>query len=237
MVLAQSNASRDLGALNQKLEDSVFEATALGGQVRIAMDATQRLRSVDVGTTALQTAGGHEQLAQAVLQSLQEAHDRSEAEAKPQVWNLFREQTELLQAPLAQIGYGTTPDDYWKDSVKMTNESIKMAEDLFDYFDKDQNGYWNVNETAEAQMATEGMEMTEDAFVNFMISVAPDKGRHLTEEDIALGFSKKMVVDMYTDREMQKKLGFALDIQKDYDKVFKKDAETQPEAEIASTHS
>mmetsp|Transcript_24476 Transcript_24476/g.56376 ORF Transcript_24476/g.56376 Transcript_24476/m.56376 type:complete len:314 (+) Transcript_24476:57-998(+) len=221
LELSRRNTSRDFYSTLQKLEDARYHAAALDGEVTIAMDGTQRLRKVEIGATAMDAAGSNTKLAEAVLLAVQEAHDKSVAAAKPDVWTLYENNGALLQAPLAQIGYGETTEDVWS-NVNASERNLQLVEELFEHFDADGDGYWSCDETRAVQMATEGTEMPEDNFVQLIISTAPDDGRTLSEEDLAKGLSKQTVIDMYTTKEMQKKLGFALDISKDHSLVFKK---------------
>ena len=54
-------------------------------------------------------------------------------------------------------------EDPWE-NVSADEHSLRMAAELFEKFDADGDGHWNLVETSQAQLATEGMEMTEDAF-------------------------------------------------------------------------
>mmetsp|Transcript_53461 Transcript_53461/g.98891 ORF Transcript_53461/g.98891 Transcript_53461/m.98891 type:complete len:323 (+) Transcript_53461:78-1046(+) len=231
LELSRRNTSKDFYSTLQKLEEARYDATALDSEVQVAMDGTQRLRKVDIADTAMETAGSATQLAEVVLMALQEAHDKSMAGVKPEVWSLYESNGALLQAPLAQIGYGETTEDVWS-NVNASQGNLKLVEELFDKFDVDKDGYWSCNETRAVQMATEGTEMPEDNFIQLIISTAPDDGRKLSEEDLAKGLSKQVVTDMYTSKEMQKKLGFALDIHKDHSLVFKKNGETEAAAAV-----
>merc|ERR1712187_1049750 len=139
---------------------------------------------------------------------------------KDDVWQLYQNNGVLMQAPLNQIGVGNTVEDLWA-NVSRTNESVKLAEELFAKFDADKDGYWNLKETSDVQTATEGTEMAEEAFNALIIAAAPDGGRSLTEDDLEKGLSKEQVIELYTDAERQRQLGFVLDVYKDHATVFK----------------
>ena len=95
-----------------------------------------------------------------------------------------------------------------------------MAAELFEHFDADGDGFWNRQETSNVQMATSETEMSEDSFVQLILTTAPEGGRFLSEEDLQKGLSREKVVDLYTDREMQRRLGFVLDVRLDHATVF-----------------
>lgn len=227
LVKAQNKAGHTMKELGAQLQAMHFEASALDGQVRVAYNGVQGLRRVDVAQGALQTAGGAAALAQAVLGALQEAHDASYTGTKGDVWSLYQENPPLMQAPLNELGAGSTAEDVWANVTK-SEESVRLAEDLFQKFDADQNGYWSFEETSQVQLATEGTEMTEDAFTSLIIAAAPDGGRHLSEEDLQRGLSRAQVIELYTDAQRQRTLGFVLDIFKDHAKVFAPE-QTAPE--------
>lgn len=216
LIKEQSAAGHSMRELGFRLQETEFEATALEGKIKVVYDGTQRLRRVDVGEGASST--GNEALAQALLGAMQEAHDSSVAGSKDDVWQLYKT-TPLLQAPLIQLGAGNTQDDPWA-NVTDSPEALRMTEEFFNKFDEDKDGYWNMTEASKVQKVTEGSEMTEEAFNSLVIAAAPDRGRHLTEEDVARGLSRQQVIDLYTNVERQKQLGFILNIFEDYKKVF-----------------
>lgn len=225
LIKSQNSAGHAMKDLGLRLQGENFEAKALDGRVAVAFDGLQRLQRVNVAGDALEAAGGkREVLAEALLSSLQEAYDSSEAGTKGDVWELYSENNDLLQAPLVQIGAGSTVDDLWA-NVTQTDETVRLTEEVFEKFDADGDGYWNLKETSTVQMATEGTEMAEDAFNALIIAAAPDGGRNLTEDDLAKGLSKAQVIELYTDATRQRQLGFVLDINKDHAKVFKKEQE------------
>ena len=150
---------------------------------------------------------------------------------------MYQKNPDLLQAPLIQIGAGNTAQDLWANVTK-TNETLNLAEELFLHFDQDKDGFWSFQETSAVQLATEGTEMAEEAFNSLIIAAAPNGGRHLTEEDMARGLSKDQVLDLYTNAQRQRQLGFVLDIRKDHKRVFSKEAESserssEPVASVA----
>eukprot|EP00440_Ansanella_granifera_P056397 gb/GFBE01061121.1/.p1 GENE.gb/GFBE01061121.1/~~gb/GFBE01061121.1/.p1 ORF type:complete len:317 (+),score=91.92 gb/GFBE01061121.1/:1-951(+) len=228
LIQAQSSAGHKMKDIGKKLQKEEFEASALDGKAKVKFDGFQNLRSVEIADDALSTAGGSEALAKALLGALQEGHDSSAKGTEADVWNLYQDNSELLQAPLNQIGAGNTVEDLWANVTK-TDESVKLAEELFLHFDKDQDGYWNLNETKEVQLATEGTEMAEEAFNSLIIAAAPDGGRRLTEEEMQKGLSKEQLIDLYTNAQRQRQLGFVLDIFKDHHTVFSKEAEAAEE--------
>jgi len=216
LIKEQSAAGQSMRDLGLRLQDTEFEAAAIEGQIKVVYDGTQRLRKVEVGDGA--GSQGHEALAKALLGAMQEAHDNSVAGSKADVWQLYKS-TPLLQAPLTQLGAGNTMDDPWA-NVTDSEEALRMTGEFFNNFDEDKDGYWNMTEASKVQKMTEGTEMTEEAFNSLVIAVAPDRGRHLTEEDVIKGLSREQVVDLYTNAERQKQLGFVLNIYDDYKKVF-----------------
>jgi len=220
LIKAQSTAGYAMKDLGQRLEGTHFKASALDGRVNVVFDGTQQLREVEVAEDALDGAGGdREALAQALLGALQEAHDKSSEGSKGEVWQTYRENRQLMDAPLNQLGVGDTVEDLWA-NVTRTNETIKLAQELFDKFDEDMDGYWNLNETSKVQMATEGTEMQEESFNALIIAAAPDGGRKLSEQDLERGLSREQVIELYTDAQRQRQLGFVLDVAKDHAKIF-----------------
>lgn len=230
LLKAQSAAGHLMKELGTRLQHVEFEALALVGRVKAVYDGTQRLKRVEIGEGALQSAGGdHKALEQALLAAMQEAHDSSVAGTKGDVWRLYKENGQLLQAPLNQLGVGSTQPDVWA-NVTRTEETVRLAEELFSRFDVDGDGYWNLTETSKVQMETEGTEMAEEAFNALIIAAAPDGGRKLSEEDLARGLSREQVVELYTDATRQRTLGFVLNIFKDHAKVFGSTGEEGKEA-------
>lgn len=207
------------------LETATFEASALDSYVHVGVDGLQRLRSVVVERGAVEAAGGHQELANALLGALQVAHDKSYSSTKDDVWQLYRSSPTLLQTPLTQIGIGDTAEDPWE-SVSADEASLRMASELFEEFDVDRDGHWNLVETSQAQLTTEGTEMAEDTFNALIIAAAPNGGRDLTEEDLMFGLSKAQVIELYTNADRQRELGFHLDVRRDHGTVFK-NAETE----------
>eukprot|EP00931_Biecheleriopsis_adriatica_P119815 TRINITY_DN95002_c0_g1_i1.p1 TRINITY_DN95002_c0_g1~~TRINITY_DN95002_c0_g1_i1.p1 ORF type:complete len:327 (+),score=88.98 TRINITY_DN95002_c0_g1_i1:46-981(+) len=222
LIQAQSSAGHKMKEVGTKLEKVEFKASALDGRATVTFDGLQNLRDVEIADDALATAGSSSTLAEALLGALQEGHDSSTAGSEQEAWGLYRDNPELMQAPLTQIGAGDTVEDLWA-NISRTEESLQLAEELFHHFDKDQDGYWNLKETSEVQLATEGTEMAEEAFNSLIIAAAPDGGRKLTEEDMAKGLSKEQLIDLYTNAQRQRQLGFVLNIYKDHATVFGKE--------------
>lgn len=208
------------------MEQSEFKASALDGAATVTFDGMQNLRSVDISDDALAKAGSETALAEALLKALQEGHDSSVAGSEDDIWSLYQNNPDLIQAPLIQIGAGNTAQDLWANVTK-TNETLKLAEELFLHFDQDKDGFWNFKETSAVQLATEGTEMGEEAFNSLIIAAAPNGGRHLTEEDMARGLSKDQVLDLYTNAQRQRQLGFVLDIMKDHQRVFSQESNAE----------
>lgn len=230
LLKAQNAAGHAMKELGTRLQEAEFEALGLDGRVKAVYDGTQRLKRVEIGEGTLQSAGGeHKAMEQALLVAMQEAHDSSVAGTKGDVWRLYQENGQLLQAPLNQLGAGSTIQDVWA-NVTRTEETVRLAEELFARFDVDGDGYWNLTETSKVQMETEGTEMAEEAFNALIIAAAPDGGRKLSEEDLARGLSREQVVELYTDATRQRTLGFVLNIFKDYEKVFGSKGEEGKEA-------
>lgn len=233
LLQKQSNAGFAMKELGSRLKNTEFEATALDGAARAVYDGAQELLKVEVKPGALAAASDDpKQLAAALLKMLQEGHASSIEGTRKDVWGLYKENSELLQAPLTQIGVGNTMEDAWA-NVTATDETLRMTEELFNRFDADKDGYWNLEETKQVQKATEGTEMVEDAFKALIIAAAPDGGRKLSEEDMARGLSKEQVIELYTNAARQKQLGFVLNIQKDYEVVFNSPKEVEPAATAA----
>lgn len=223
LIRSQNSAGHKMRDLGVKLQREEFEVEALGGHIHATFDGLQRLQRVDISEGALQMAGDDRtQLAQELLGALQQAHDNSQAASQGEVWQLYKDNVDLLQAPLVQIGAGATAEDLWANVAK-NDVTIGLAEELFDHFDADDDGYWSLQETSQVQLATEGTEMTEESFNLLIISVADNKGRNLVEADLALGLSRAQVVDLYTDAQRQRSLGFVLDIYRDHAIVFGKE--------------
>merc|ERR1719277_2832230 len=207
------------------LEGLEFQGHALDGTVEVKFDGVQRLQHIEVGSGAIEVGKGDKKtLAAALLAAMAEAHDKSDAGTRGDVWKLYQTNSDLLQAPLVQIGAGSTVEDLWP-NVTRTDETVRLAEELFNKFDEDGDGFWNLKETSQVQLATEATEMAEDAFNSLIIAAAPDGGRNLSEEDLAKGLSKDQVIELYTDANRQRQLGFMLDIYKDHAKIFKTEEE------------
>lgn len=228
LVKGASKASYAFKDLGERLAAAEFEASALEGRAKVVVDGHQRLRRVDI--TGGAAADG--QFAEALLAAMQEAHDTSVAASKGDVWDLYKHNGVLLQAPLTQIGAGATADDLWANVIR-TEETLRMAKELFTTFDEDKDGYWNLNETSTVQLATEGTDMAEEAFNALIIAAAPNGGRQLSEEDLKKGLSEQQVIELYTDADRQRALGFVLDITKDYAAVLARNAaQEEPAAPV-----
>lgn len=234
LIQKQVSAGQKMKELGLRLEGTEFKASALDGMATVTFDGTQNLRNVQIEDGAAAKAGGGEALAKALLTALQESHDSSVAGTQGDVWDLYKNSPELMQAPLTQLGAGSTVEDLWL-NVTNTEETVQLTEELFELFDKDKDGWWNLEETSAVQKATEGTDMAEEAFNSLIIAAAPDGGRHLTEDQMSKGLSREQVIDLYTNKEKQRKLGFVLDIFKDHEKVFKQlDAAAETEESSAS---
>merc|ERR1719277_1060693 len=202
------------------LEGLEFQGHALDGTVEVKFDGVQRLQHIEVGSGAIEVGKGDKKtLAAALLAAMAEAHDKSDAGTRGDVWKLYQTNSDLLQAPLVQIGAGSTVEDLWA-NVTRTDETVRLAEELFNKFDEDGDGFWNLKETSQVQLATEGTDMAEEAFNALIIAAAPDGGRNLSEDDLEKGLSKDQVVELYTDAHRQRQLGFMLDIFRDHAAAF-----------------
>jgi len=219
LIKSQYQAGLSMRELGEQLSATEMEVDVLDGHAKIVMDGAQRLHRVEVDSSALEAAGGaNESLAEALLGALQQAHDKSHQGAKSRIWGLYQNNGVLLQSPLTQFGFGSTAQDLWVNVTK-TEDTLRMAAELFDKFDENNDGYWNLAETQKVQMATEGTEMPEESFTSLLLATAPNGGRELTEADLERGLSKEQVIELYTSVERQRQLGFVLDVQRDYEKV------------------
>jgi len=217
LIKKQKVAGPALNELGTRLQQGRFEATALDGRVRVSVDGHQEPKNIEIAPDALDV--GSTSLAQALLRAMQEAHEKSQKQSADDVWALYRDNPVLLEAPLTQIGPGSTVVDLWE-NVTRDEETLALAAELFEHFDADGDGFWNRQETSNVQMATSETEMSEDSFVQLILTTAPEGGRFLSEEDLQKGLSREKVVDLYTDREMQRRLGFVLDVRLDHATVF-----------------
>lgn len=233
LIKDQTKAGSSLREAGAKLAAMSFEGKALEDKIHITMDGHQNLREVDIAEGALAAAGDNDGLAKAILSAMQVAHDKSTETSKNDIWDLYRDHSSLLQAPLGQIGIGNTAEDLWANVTK-TNETLKLAEELFLKFDVDLDGYWNLEETRNVQKATEGTDMTDDAFTMLVIAAAPNSGRDLSEDDLAKGLSKLQVIELYTDADRQRNLGFVLNVRKDHASVFAAENQAASEQEADS---
>jgi len=224
-IESQNLAGHELRELGRRLQGMAFSASSPDGNAQVIVDGMQRVKLVHLAPEALEFASGRPALASAVLELMQEAHDASVAGTEEDIWHLYRDNVDLMQAPLVQIGAGNTVEDPWA-NVSLTDETVALAEEVFSKFDVDGDGYWNFEETSQVQMATEGSEMLEESFNTLIIAAAEDGGRHLTEEALKRGLSKQQVVDLYTDAALQRQLGFVLDIKSDHRTIFSSQAES-----------
>lgn len=217
---AQSDAGHKMKELGLSMMMARFEGSSLNGKAKASYDGMQKLRSLTIEVGALDEAGGDSTvLAKGVLDAMQEAFDQSFAGSEGQVWNLYRQNPALMQAPLGQIGEGATAENPWA-NVTRDETSERLALEIFQRFDADNDGFWNMQETAEVQRNTEGSEITEESFNALVIAAAPNGGRNVTEDDLAKGLSREQVITLYTDAKYQKQLGFVLNVHKDHAKIF-----------------
>jgi len=228
LIKSQYQAGVSMRELGEQLSTTEIEVDVLDGHAKVVMDGAQRLHRVEIDSSALEVAGGaNESLAEALLGALQQAHDESHQGAKSRIWGLYQNNGVLLQSPLTQIGFGSTAQDLWVNVTK-TEDTLRMAAELFDKFDENNDGYWNLAETQKVQMATEGTEMPEEAFTSLLLATAPNGGRELTEADLERGLSKEQVIELYTSVDFQRQLGFVLSVQRDHAKVFATGEEDSP---------
>lgn len=228
VIAEQGRAGAGLRDLGRRLEGERFEETALDGKIVVTVNGHQEPQTVRVDEGALEAAGGLTDLSGALLAAMQGAHDKSREKTRDGVWKYYRENPVLLDAPLSQIGHGGVVDNLWCNVTK-TDETVRLATELFDKFDEDNDGYWNLQETSNVQKATEGSDMQEESFTALLIAAAPNGGRNLTEEDLKKGLSKEQVIQLYTDGNIQRQLGFVLNVEKDHELVFKTNQGENPE--------
>eukprot|EP00927_Polykrikos_kofoidii_P022172 TRINITY_DN20752_c0_g3_i1.p1 TRINITY_DN20752_c0_g3~~TRINITY_DN20752_c0_g3_i1.p1 ORF type:complete len:371 (-),score=60.68 TRINITY_DN20752_c0_g3_i1:93-1205(-) len=234
LIREQGQAGLTMKELGERLEQTEFEATALDGRARIIMNGLQRLTKVDLADDLLKSIGNRSDiLSEALLAAMQTAHDKSVEGTREEIWQLYADNPALMQAPLVQIGTGNTAEDQWA-KVTQDDETVRLATEIFEKFDVDGDEYWNRAEASAAQFATEGLEMGEDAYNALIIASAPDGGRHLSEEDLAKGLCKQQVIDLYTDADRQRRLGFVLDVRNDHRIVF---AEQSPDEGVEAKAS
>ena len=74
--------------------------------------------------------------------------------------------------------------------------------------------------------------MAEDVFNEFIIAATSVNGRRLTKQDLKDGLSRDQTIELCTNANLQRQLGFVLDLPKDYAKVFATDLW----ANVARTH-
>eukprot|EP00435_Cladocopium_sp_Y103_P070289 s99_g35.t1 len=132
LIQAQAAAGHKMKDLGQSLLQTKFEAKALDGSAVVTFDGMQNLRQED----AVSKAGTATALAEELLKALQDGHDQSLQGSEDQVWSLYQNYPELMQAPLTQIGAGNTAQEQWLGqdlwaNVTKTNETMKLAEDAF----------------------------------------------------------------------------------------------------------
>jgi len=220
LIRDQSKAGQAMKDLGMRLREKRFEGSALAGQVRVSVDGLQRPSGVEVGATAYSSP---QEFEAALLAAMREAHDASQDAIRGDVWRLYRDNPSLLQAPLGEVGIGDAAEDLYRQhdsAVEQTEDTLRLAAELFTEFDEDKDGYWNLNEASRAQMATEGTNLSQDAFEALIIGAAPRGGRDLTEEELEKGLPRAQVEALYTNVELQRSLGVALDVRRDYATVF-----------------
>ena len=60
--------------------------------------------------------------------------------------------------------------------VEDTPETRGLAEELFDKFDEDQDGYWSLKEASRIQEVTEGSGMQKERFDSLILALEPEGG-------------------------------------------------------------
>lgn len=92
------------------------------------------------------------------------------------------------------------------------DELTKMKEEVFDFFDIDQDGFWNLQEAGYHQLATEGSSLTMAGYKALLEMMSEDS----ESESASKGLSKKQVLEMYGRTDLKMK------IQKDHHMIFSK---------------
>ncbi len=91
------------------------------------------------------------------------------------------------------------------------DELTRMKEEVFDFFDIDQDGFWNLQEAGYYQLAIEGASLTMAGYKALLEMMSDSDG-----ESASKGLSKKQVVEMYGRIELK------MNIQKDHHMIFSK---------------
>lgn len=138
----------------------------------------------------------------------------------PQVWDAAS--LERLMAPADKNGDGVLQiaefvhwlyaalDDDSKPSRPSKLSKEQMMEDIFRFFDEDEDGYWSFEEASACQLATEGERM-----VMYQYDLLMDAAG-VPPEDRAKGFPQRSVCDLYLHPS------FGMDVVKDHALVFGK---------------
>lgn len=134
----------------------------------------------------------------------------------PEVWDSWS--LERLMAPADRNGDGVLQLEefvHWlyaalEDGKPSKPSKEQMMEDIFRFFDEDEDGYWSFEEASACQLATEGERMIRYQY-DLMMDVAG-----VSPEDRAKGFSQRSVCDLYLHPS------FEMDVVKDHDLVFGK---------------
>jgi len=108
-----------------------------------------------------------------------------------------------------------------------TDEWEQMAEELFDRFDEDNDGFWNLREASRLLLTTTGVKMPEGMFVALLSGAASKRGAQITQSDLDTGLSKDEVIDIYTQPEMRKRFRGVLEVRRDHAIVMCEGASTR----------
>lgn len=139
----------------------------------------------------------------------------------PQVWDSAT--LERLMAPADKNGdgvlqleefvhwlYAALAEDVTLDSKPSKASKEQMMEDIFRFFDEDEDGYWSFQEASACQLATEGESMMMYQYDLLMDAAG------VPPEERAKGFPQRGVCDLYLHPS------FGMDVVKDHALVFGK---------------
>lgn len=101
---------------------------------------------------------------------------------------------------MAAAALAAPTDAGGKDSEKVR----RLAGEIFDKFDEDQRGIWDLAAASAHASATMGKELDEQSFL--LILFLALQHDYLTQEDFERGMTRDLVVSIYTDKQCQKRL-------------------------------
>jgi len=127
-------------------------------------------------------------------------------------WLFGVEQSEQLNPELP--GSVTALEEHLTDPTAVNEDELtKMKEEVFDFFDIDQDGFWNLQEAGYHQLAIEGCSLTMAGYKALLEMMSEDSD---SEARASTGLSKKQVVEMYGRKDLK------MNIQKDHHLIFSK---------------